>query len=50
MASWASCAFFDLPAQVRGEVGTESAPYRSVAWLRAACTAVADSDVESVRM
>ncbi|CAB4917782.1 unannotated protein [freshwater metagenome] len=50
MASCASCAFLTLRVYCRGVGCTYSGPYSSVACARAAETADADSDVESVRM
>ena len=50
IASCASCAFFDLPAYVRGFSGTESEPYSFVACVRAAETACCESATESVRI
>ncbi len=50
IASWASCAFFTLERYSRGWSGRYASPYSARMRLRAALTACAESDVESVRM
>ena len=50
IASCASCAFFTLLRYSRGWSGRYASPYMLRIWLRAALTACAESEVESVRM